>query len=972
MLRRILAGLLSAVLVIGGVAMAFPLDPLRVRTELFIDGEYVDVTSDVRGEATINISRGRKNEQGRVSPTTCSVTFNDRTGKYNNRNPLSPYYGKIGRNVLMRQSVVWAEDDFEGRTVSAGLGTSEDGHTYTTSGGAAGDYDVTGGKQTIEITSVNVGRLWHVASFSVKQPMARVTFKPGEVATGASIQMSLLLHVVDTSNYLQAVLDFATDGTVGVIAAQRVAGVATSLSFNLGDIPYDANTEVTLEAYVDGNTFSLRAWDAADPTVTSSTQGTITEEDLTNITGSVGVRVIASTGNTNGTFTAEVDDFLVTSPRCVVEVPEKSRHRDISGTDLYVKFEGSGVLRRLGQGTTPRLSSFRRHILSQEWTSLLAYWPGEDESNSTSVAAGISTVEPMSVQQTQDDDVVFAGSDDAFNLNFRAQGFGSAIPPGTDPLMNLAGGGRVIGRVPPGTASPTQWTVAFVGRSDAPTHGSDIALLSWTTTDGTYARYEVVHDSSGVINFIAYDSVGSATTLLTGTEDESFLTEYRVEANQDGADVEYRLYVNGVSADSGTDTTSTLGRVHTIQGNPNRVTVAGTAGLYLGHIQVWDEVWDTDLSPTLGNSDKGAAAQYTDDGNSIYYPWYGYLNETLADRLARLCAENGISFELVGDAEDTPRMGPQETNDLLSLLYDSAKVDSGLLYESRYTFGLVYRTKSSLYNQSGLELDQSLNHLSADPKPVEDDQSITNRFMASRADGSSFTASLETGPMSTLPPVQGGVGEYAREDVFNVSLDSTLADLAQWEVHIGTHDEDRFTGIEVNMARDAFVDDPSLVQDVINTELGDHIKILNPPSDLAPEDIEQFAQGYREVISNDASSRGWVFTFNTTPAKPYSVVTLDDDDYSYLGSDGSTVDAAFDAGTDTSMDVDIAAGYPLWTDEDAPFDIMVSGVRLTVTAIAGASSPQTFTITQTPVNGIEKTIPVGSPVDVYAKSYIGM
>jgi hypothetical protein len=49
-----------------------------------------------------------------------------------------------------------------------------------------------------------------------------------------------------------------------------------------------------------------------------------------------------------------------------------------------------------------------------------------------------------------------------------------------------------------------------------------------------------------------------------------------------------------------------------------------------------------------------------------------------------------------------------------------------------------------------------------------------------------------------------------------------------------------------------------------------------------------------------------------------------------------------------------------------PFDIKVAGVRLTVDAISGASSPQTFTVTQTPVNGVTKTIPSGSQVRLWS------
>ena len=62
----------------------------------------------------------------------------------------------------------------------------------------------------------------------------------------------------------------------------------------------------------------------------------------------------------------------------------------------------------------------------------------------------------------------------------------------------------------------------------------------------------------------------------------------------------------------------------------------------------------------------------------------------------------------------------------------------------------------------------------------------------------------------------------------------------------------------------------------------------------------------------------------------------------------------------------------LWDDTDAPFDVVASGVRLTVTAISGASSPQTFTVTVTPVNGVVKTIPAGAVVDVATPVYVAL
>jgi hypothetical protein len=108
-------------------------------------------------------------------------------------------------------------------------------------------------------------------------------------------------------------------------------------------------------------------------------------------------------------------------------------------------------------------------------------------------------------------------------------------------------------------------------------------------------------------------------------------------------------------------------------------------------------------------------------------------------------------------------------------------------------------------------------------------------------------------------------------------------------------------------------------------------------------------------------------------ASPYVVgvwgeegTTPDPDAASRWSPDVSATAASFDAGTDTSLSVATSQG-PLWTTDsgDLPLDIESAGVVLRVTAISGTSSPQTFTVTQTPVNGVVKTIPSGSAVRLF-------
>jgi hypothetical protein len=68
----------------------------------------------------------------------------------------------------------------------------------------------------------------------------------------------------------------------------------------------------------------------------------------------------------------------------------------------------------------------------------------------------------------------------------------------------------------------------------------------------------------------------------------------------------------------------------------------------------------------------------------------------------------------------------------------------------------------------------------------------------------------------------------------------------------------------------------------------------------------------------------------------------------------------------SSLSVATASGFPLWTTtaSDFPFDINVAGMRLTVTNITGASSPQTMSVTPA-VNGVQKTLTAGADVRLW-------
>ncbi|QBI56794.1 hypothetical protein [Streptomonospora litoralis] len=83
-----------------------PTFPLTIRTELVIDGGWVDISADVRDTEPVEISRGRADETDTADASSCSLTINNRGGRFSPRNPGSPYFGLIGRNTPIRVSIV--------------------------------------------------------------------------------------------------------------------------------------------------------------------------------------------------------------------------------------------------------------------------------------------------------------------------------------------------------------------------------------------------------------------------------------------------------------------------------------------------------------------------------------------------------------------------------------------------------------------------------------------------------------------------------------------------------------------------------------------------------------------------------------------------------------------------------------------------------------------------------------------------
>ena len=290
-----------------------------------------------------------------------------------------------------------------------------------------------------------------------------------------------------------------------------------------------------------------------------------------------------------------------------------------------------------------------------------------------------------------------------------------------------------------------------------------------------------------------------------------------------------------------------------------------------------------------------------------------------------------------------------------------------MLYEPLGTFGLGYRTLTSMYNQTAAAVfDYSQAMLADQLQPVDDDQLIANDVTVSRTNGSSYEAMQLTGALSVNPP-PNGVGGYPKSFTVNCELDSQIPSIAGWLLNLGTVDQHRYPVVDIDLARPQVTGEFTAV---IDTDLGDLITISNPPAWLPPETILQLVYGYTETIDTIFH---WTFNYNCVPAKPYFVATSDDPTYDRVDTDGSLLVANINSSATTFQVNPADSSYPLWTTDSTvmPFDIVMDGERMTVKAISSTTSPQTFTVVRS-VNGVVKSHTAGASLSLFYQAIVGL
>lgn len=644
------------------------------------------------------------------------------------------------------------------------------------------------------------------------------------------------------------------------------------------------------------------------------------------------------------------------SVRFVGEVESWPQRGSVEGRDAWVPITANGILRRLNApGTTrPAVSALRRAMLVGVMSvGKLVYWPLEEGADATQAASPMtgvgslalsSAVTPGSVAGPQAGTLPYAVMDS------------SAAAFTTVTLPSSVAGFFAFSAVLKGTMPrPTTAKAVIYDPVKVTFTGGDIvditvaAYARWTGTafDTTSTGVDVIVNGG--------TSFGSVVGGFNVNMFDGNPHDIQVRLDQNGANIDNELWIDGVLVDTSTSAVKTLGTPAQLFAP---VAVAGTlAGTAVDNLET-----------TLGF---GHYAVHTDATVPVVHDSaIAHVGEFAATRIQRLCTEDGIAFTLSGVAADSEPVGPQRIAPFLELLQDAADADDGILYEPRTSLGLAYRTHTSLYNRTlSLVLNYATGGEIAPPLlPVEDTDAIANDVTVTRLDGGSSTAVQATGPLNVQEPSvdPNGVGRYRKEITLVLATDSQTLPQATWRKHIGTSDDARYPVVNMDLTAMDVAGKAFQVIFAAGLDVGQRFNIASPPVWLPPDTIEQHAQGFTEVIE----SHRWSIAVNATPALPYDVYKVGTDT-----ANRSRIPAALGestlAGTmtTTSTSRTVTSVRKSWIDSAAfpaqfPFDVVVTGERMTVTAIVGTGLTQTFTVVRS-VNGVVKTHAAAEAVQLF-------
>jgi hypothetical protein len=219
---------------------------------------------------------------------------------------------KLGGEVVTVTAISSAISDAFARTESNGWGAADVGGAWTNDGGSAANYSVGGGVGVHTLTSVNASR-----RSTLPAPSADVDLyadvATSALATGGFIGGGPVVRYSDGNNLYMARLTFNTSGSIELDIRSRVSSSETSIGSHTLTATHTAGTFYRVRFQVIGDDLRAKAWPVtgAEP---NGWQLAVTDAALSGV-GSVGVRSILSSANTNVNPEVRYDNFELVNPQ---------------------------------------------------------------------------------------------------------------------------------------------------------------------------------------------------------------------------------------------------------------------------------------------------------------------------------------------------------------------------------------------------------------------------------------------------------------------------------------------------------------------------------------------------------------------------------------------------------------------------------------------------------------------------------
>lgn len=939
----------------------FPRRPLDLDCELLLGTTWTSTRQWLYQRAgdspPVTITRGRPDETTQANPAAANWEWNNRDGRFSPKNPLSPYYGLLGRNTAVRFSVPAEE-------------------TYLRLENDAADRAYVNDSPALRITGSMEIRMalrlsdWRgcvlAARYDASQPSWYWVLNDDATMTFGWWDASALSHVVTSTSpvpyssgsmVLVVYLD-ASSSTVTFWAgpgthADDYVGVELLSTTTLGPA-------TTMRA---GNAPLVIGWSATAGLVSSVQMlGRVHEFKLYAVPAGTAVPVAdavfaavppgaGSWQDAQGNLWQLAGGAGVSSRnyRFHGEMSSQPPKWDVTGRDMAVAAQAGGPLRRLGQGNANAMSAMKRAVLSQaDALSTVAYWTMEDAAGATSLGASIGPY------------AMTFGQDPAPQLSSDSTFLASA------PLPTV-NGAPFTARVSPHHGS-TAWATRFLCKVGT-LPGSGGWTLAKVAATGECTSLFVNVWANGDLQLVGYRSDGT-TAFDTGQQPwlggsiSGQALWWSVEATEVTGGVKYSLVTVAPGASTGyvwsftLSTSAVIGNVTAVQLNPYSFFTDTVFG-HLSHQTVASSIFD------------------------LAQPLNAWDGETAAARYARLATENGYQVRILGAPAYSAAMGPQGVDTLGNLLQECETADLGLQFEPRQQLALGYRTLASTLNQvPAVTVDYAASHPGGASgagdgdsglEPTYDDALLRNDWTLTRGSstgtqGATWQAQLDDGSPTSIGEPPDGVGDYANSQTVNVQYDSQLPDVAGWMVHTGSIDEARWPSIPFNLARAEILSD-GLYYPLLDAECGDYLQLTTMPEQVTYDPVKQLALGMSEALGGFHHE----LAFNAAPESACEVAVLDDPVLGRCDTDGSQLHQAVSS-TATSLQVASTgpSGIPWTTDPaDFPLDINIAGERITVIGVSGTSGLQTFTVIRA-VNGVSKAQLAGADVRLWTAPILAL